>query len=90
MCAYHRPLKGPLAFFTIATGVSLPTLKDTMAGLQVNLYAGIGVTWIAALATLIMRVIARRVTRVDWWFDDYFAISAFVRASPFHLPKSIC
>jgi hypothetical protein len=61
-----------------------------MAGLQINLYASIGVTWIAALATLIMRVIARRVTRVNWWLDDYFAISAFVRTSSFLLPKIIC
>lgn len=60
-----------------------------MAGLQNNLYAGIGVTWIIALATLIMRVIARRVTRVNWWFDDYFSILAFVRASLFLLPKTI-
>jgi hypothetical protein len=61
-----------------------------MAGLQIDLYAGIGVTWIAALATLIMRVIARRITRINWWLDDYFAISAFVRTSPSLLPKTIC
>jgi hypothetical protein len=50
-----------------------------MAGLQIDIYAGIGITWITALVTLVMRVIARRVTRVHWWLDDYFAISAFVR-----------
>jgi hypothetical protein len=53
-----------------------------MAGLQVDIYASIGVTWFAALATLIMRVIARRVTRVGWWYDDYFSILAFVRMRP--------
>ncbi|KAH7345971.1 hypothetical protein BKA66DRAFT_433677 [Pyrenochaeta sp. MPI-SDFR-AT-0127] len=52
-----------------------------MAGLQINIYASIGITWIAALATLIMRVIARRLTRVNWWLDDYFAISAFLFAT---------
>ncbi|KAH7114538.1 hypothetical protein B0J13DRAFT_239587 [Dactylonectria estremocensis] len=52
-----------------------------MAGLQTNLYVGIGITWIAALVALIMRVFARRMTKVSWWFDDYFCISAFVFAT---------
>ncbi|KAH6950399.1 hypothetical protein BKA56DRAFT_738718 [Ilyonectria sp. MPI-CAGE-AT-0026] len=36
-----------------------------MAGLQINLYVGIGITWIAALVALIMRVFARRMTKVN-------------------------
>ncbi|KAF1949150.1 hypothetical protein CC80DRAFT_497734 [Byssothecium circinans] len=52
-----------------------------MAGLQVNIYVSVGVTWFAALATLIGRVLARRMARVDWWFDDYFSVLAFLFAT---------
>ncbi|KAH6881181.1 hypothetical protein B0T10DRAFT_411329 [Thelonectria olida] len=58
-----------------------------MAGLQINLYVGIGITWIAALVALIMRVFARRMTKVNWWFDDYFCVSAFVRTLHWSLGK---
>jgi hypothetical protein len=49
-----------------------------MQDLQVNVYVCIGITWFAALAALVMRVIARRMTRIEWWFDDYFCVFAFV------------
>ncbi|KAM5366846.1 hypothetical protein ACJZ2D_010298 [Fusarium nematophilum] len=52
-----------------------------MAGLQTNLYVGIGITWIAAVVALVMRVFARRMTKVTWWFDDYFCVAAFVFAT---------
>lgn len=49
-----------------------------MAGLQANVYAAVGITWVAALLALIARVAARRITKVAWWIDDYFCVSAFV------------
>lgn len=49
-----------------------------MAGLQANIYAAVGITWIAALMALIARVGARRITKVAWWIDDYFCLAAFV------------
>ncbi|KAH8693468.1 hypothetical protein GQ44DRAFT_753944 [Phaeosphaeriaceae sp. PMI808] len=52
-----------------------------MADLQANLYVCIGITWFAALAALVMRVTARRMTRIEWWFDDYFCVFAFLWAS---------
>ena len=50
-----------------------------MAGLQSNVYAAVSITWAAALLALILRVIARRMMKITWWFDDYFCVSAFVR-----------
>lgn len=49
-----------------------------MAGLQLNIYVGIGITWIAAVISMVMRVAARRLTKVNWWYDDWFCIAAFV------------
>jgi hypothetical protein len=49
-----------------------------MAGLQINLYVSISVTWIAALTTLILRAAARRITRTNWGLDDYFCVVAWV------------
>ena len=49
-----------------------------MAGLQTSVYVAASVTWIAALAALILRVIARHMTKQRWWFDDYFCLAAFV------------
>lgn len=52
-----------------------------MAGLQTNVYVAAIITWIAALVALILRVIARRMTKQRWWVDDYFCVSAFVSLS---------
>ncbi|KAH6989552.1 hypothetical protein BKA56DRAFT_576029 [Ilyonectria sp. MPI-CAGE-AT-0026] len=52
-----------------------------MAGLETNIYVSTGITWVAAFAALIMRMIARRMTKISWWYDDYFCIGAFVFAS---------
>ncbi|KAF7553455.1 hypothetical protein G7Z17_g3579 [Cylindrodendrum hubeiense] len=49
-----------------------------MAGLQTNIYVAAIVTWVAAFVALILRVIARRMTKQRWWVDDYFCVSAFV------------
>lgn len=49
-----------------------------MSGLQTNVYAASIITWVAALVALILRVVARRITKQAWWIDDYFCVSAFV------------
>ncbi|KAH8680407.1 hypothetical protein BGZ61DRAFT_358646 [Ilyonectria robusta] len=55
-----------------------------MTGLQPNVFAAISITWAAALTALVLRVVARRMTKMAWWFDDYFCVSAFVFASGYN------
>ncbi|KAK2470406.1 hypothetical protein H9L39_18023 [Fusarium oxysporum f. sp. albedinis] len=52
-----------------------------MAGLQPNIWAGVAIPWLATLISLIMRVCARRMTKFNWWLDDYFSILAFAFAT---------
>ncbi|KAF7557742.1 hypothetical protein G7Z17_g458 [Cylindrodendrum hubeiense] len=48
-----------------------------MTGLQPNVFAAVCITWAVALPALVLRVVARRMTKMAWWFDDYFCVSAF-------------
>lgn len=50
-----------------------------MAGLESNLYVSTAITWVAAAVALVMRIMARRMMKISWWFDDWFCILAFVR-----------
>jgi hypothetical protein len=50
-----------------------------MAGLQPDIYAAISITWVAAFLALGLRLKARRMTKMNLWFDDYFAVIALVR-----------
>ncbi|EMT62844.1 hypothetical protein NOF04DRAFT_9518 [Fusarium oxysporum II5] len=52
-----------------------------MVGLQPNIWAAVAIPWLAALASLVLRVCARRMTKMSWWFDDYFTILAFLFAT---------
>ncbi|KAF4965420.1 hypothetical protein FSARC_6771 [Fusarium sarcochroum] len=52
-----------------------------MAGLQPNIWAGVAIPWFAALISLVMRACARRMTKMKWWFDDYFSFLAFFFAT---------
>ncbi|KAH8688524.1 hypothetical protein BGZ61DRAFT_391910 [Ilyonectria robusta] len=56
-----------------------------MAGLQTNVYVAAIVTWTAALVALVLRVIARRITKQRWWVDDYFCVCAFIFASSYNI-----
>ncbi|KAF4499502.1 integral membrane [Fusarium agapanthi] len=47
-----------------------------MAGLQPDIYAAISITWVAAFLALSLRLKARRMTKMNLWFDDYFTIIA--------------
>ncbi|KAF1923834.1 uncharacterized protein M421DRAFT_404771 [Didymella exigua CBS 183.55] len=49
-----------------------------MAGLQIDIYVSIGITWLAALVALSMRMVARQLTGIKWWLDDCFSILAFI------------
>ncbi|KAG7426239.1 hypothetical protein Forpi1262_v012356 [Fusarium oxysporum f. sp. raphani] len=52
-----------------------------MAGLQPDIYAAISITWVAAFLALGLRLKARRMTKMNLWFDDYFAIIALLFVS---------
>ncbi|RYC78424.1 hypothetical protein BFJ63_vAg18702 [Fusarium oxysporum f. sp. narcissi] len=56
-----------------------------MAELQTNVYVAAIVTWVAALVALVLRVVARRITKQPWWVDDYFCVSAFTFASAYNV-----
>jgi hypothetical protein len=49
-----------------------------MTGLQPNIFVGIAIPWGLATLALICRVIARRMKKVAWGYDDYFCFVAFV------------
>ncbi|KAM0415857.1 hypothetical protein ACHAPT_013168 [Fusarium lateritium] len=49
-----------------------------MAGLEPNIYASTAITWIAASVALVMRFIARRITKQPWWWDDFFCVLAYI------------
>ncbi|KAI8654098.1 hypothetical protein NCS56_01366400 [Fusarium sp. Ph1] len=55
-----------------------------MAGLQVNVYVAILVTWTAATTGLLLRLKARRMTRMKLWFDDYLACVAWALVSGYN------
>ncbi|KAH7147577.1 hypothetical protein DER46DRAFT_629657 [Fusarium sp. MPI-SDFR-AT-0072] len=54
-----------------------------MAGLQPDIYAAISITWVAAFLALGLRLKARRMTKMNLWFDDYFAIIALLFVSSY-------
>ncbi|KAJ3528893.1 hypothetical protein NM208_g10001 [Fusarium decemcellulare] len=54
-----------------------------MAGLQANIYAAVSITWSAAILALVLRLIARRMTKMKLWFDDYFTCVALAFASTY-------
>lgn len=49
-----------------------------MAGLQPNVYAAICATMPAAVAALVLRLVARRMIRMKYWYDDLFAVMGYV------------
>ncbi|KAM5363780.1 hypothetical protein ACJA88_013398 [Fusarium oxysporum] len=54
-----------------------------MAGLQPDIYAAISITWVAAFLALGLRLKARRMTKMNLWFDDYFAVIALLFVSSY-------
>jgi hypothetical protein len=46
--------------------------------LKSDIICAVVITWTAALLAQIARVFARRMTKVQWWWDDYFCFGAFV------------
>jgi hypothetical protein len=47
---------------------------------QTNAYVCILVTFATATISIVLRLIARRLTRISLWLDDYLAIIAFLFA----------
>ncbi|KAF4967880.1 hypothetical protein FSARC_4647 [Fusarium sarcochroum] len=52
-----------------------------MASSPPDIYAATSITWAVAIFALIMRLKARRMTKMKLWFDDYFAITALIFVS---------
>ncbi|KAM0402096.1 hypothetical protein ACHAPZ_005001 [Fusarium culmorum] len=46
--------------------------------LKSDVICAVVITWVAALLAQIGRVFARRMTKVQWWWDDYFCLGAFI------------
>ncbi|VUC21633.1 unnamed protein product [Clonostachys rosea] len=55
-----------------------------MTGLQANVFVGFGVCWGLATLALIGRIVARRMTKVRWWYEDYYCVSAFIFGSAYN------
>lgn len=49
-----------------------------MAGLQSEIYSAIAITLTVALVALVLRMMARRITKQPLWYDDGFAVVALV------------
>jgi hypothetical protein len=59
-------------------GAEVLPATDSMESRQPNIYASVGITGIAALLALCLRLLARRLTKISLWVDDYLAICALV------------
>ncbi|RBR26935.1 uncharacterized protein FIESC28_00203 [Fusarium coffeatum] len=46
--------------------------------LKSDIICAVVITWLAALLAQIARVFARRMTKQQWWWDDYFCLGAFI------------
>lgn len=57
--------------------------------LKSDVICAVVITWVAALLAQIGRVFARRMTKVQWWWDDYFCLGAFVSSSSIDLNVSV-
>lgn len=49
-----------------------------MSGLKINIFVAILVPWAACSLAMIGRIAARRMTKVTWWYEDYFCVAAYV------------
>lgn len=62
-----------------------------MPELTGQILAAVGICFTAATLAMIGRVIARKMTKVAWWYEDYFCIVSYVstdRTSPLsHVTK---
>jgi hypothetical protein len=57
--------------------------------LKSDIICAVVVTWVAALLAQIARIFARRMTKVQWWWDDYFCLGAFVSFALVNLDVSV-
>ncbi|KAH8758002.1 hypothetical protein F5883DRAFT_502585 [Diaporthe sp. PMI_573] len=49
--------------------------------LRPDVWVSLAIPWFAALIAVCLRIWARRMTKVSWWFDDYFSILGFLFAT---------
>ncbi|CAG9951007.1 unnamed protein product [Clonostachys rosea f. rosea IK726] len=50
-----------------------------MSGLKINIFVAILVPWAACSLAMIGRIAAKRMTKVTWWYEDYFCVAAYGR-----------
>lgn len=60
---------------------ALPTITPEHGSRQINAYACLIITFSAATITLVLRLIARKITKVSLWIDDYLAMLAWLSAA---------
>ncbi|RGP77199.1 integral membrane [Fusarium longipes] len=58
--------------------------------LKSDIICAVVVTWVAALLAQIARVFARRMTKVQWWWDDYFCLGAFIVGIGYNVVMIYC
>ncbi|KAL9567420.1 hypothetical protein ACKAV7_008370 [Fusarium commune] len=46
--------------------------------LKSDIISALAITWLSAVMALTARIFARRMTKVSWWYDDYFCVGAFL------------
>lgn len=61
-----------------------------MAGPVVDLYVSIAIPLTAATFALVFRFVARRISKCHLWFDDYFALLAYVCLVSYLHTAAIC
>lgn len=49
---------------------------------QVYILISLTLVWVLATAALMLRLVARRMTHISLWFDDYFCLAAYVSQQP--------
>ncbi|KAF2638689.1 hypothetical protein P280DRAFT_508923 [Massarina eburnea CBS 473.64] len=63
----------------MSNGLSAP--PELHGTRQPNAYACLGITFAAATTTLVLRLVARYLTKVSLWYDDWLALVAYVFAT---------
>ncbi|KAI1022247.1 hypothetical protein LB504_007638 [Fusarium proliferatum] len=61
-----------------------------MRSRQPDLWAAEYITFAAATIFLILRIVSRRITRIRFWWDDYFACASYATAVCWGTVLPIC
>lgn len=59
-------------------------------GLQVDTVATLVTVWTLATAALILRLAARRMTRMPLWLDDFACLAAYLLGAAYNAWEIVC